>query len=121
MSARRVGVACWWLLVALQPLWHAIAPSGSVVARVVVTAAFLAPMAWPSWMLWGHRANALFWSALVSLFYFCHGVMEAWASPPVRAFALTEVALCLGLVGAVGVDGWQRRKQARQAAERSVS
>lgn len=110
MSARLAGMGCWWLLVLLQPGWHGVLQQGPAGMRLALTGLFLLPMLWPSWMLWRHRANGLFWAAVVSLLYFCHGVMEAWAAPAERLLALSEVALCLGLIGAVGVDGWHRRQ-----------
>lgn len=113
MSARTLGIGCWWLLVLLQPIWHAVLQQGPAGTRLTLTFVFLLPMAWPSWMLWRGRANGLFWAAIVSLLYFCHGVMEAWAAPAERVQALAEVALCLGLIGAVGVDGWKRRQASK--------
>lgn len=44
------------------------------------------------------RRTAPFWSAVLALGWFCHGVMLAWSSAEGRAFAFAEVLLALGIV-----------------------
>ena len=43
-------------------------------------------------------ARAAFWSGVLGLFWFCHGVMLAWDRPAERGYALAEVALALVIV-----------------------
>jgi uncharacterized membrane protein len=46
--------------------------------------------------------RALLWVGILALFYFCHGVAEAWSSSVERALAIVEIALTLLLIGALG-------------------
>jgi uncharacterized membrane protein len=46
--------------------------------------------------------RALLWVGILSLFYFCHGIAEAWSSPNERWLALIEIALTLLLIGTLG-------------------
>ena len=46
--------------------------------------------------------RALLWVGILALFYFCHGVAEAWSSPAERALAMAEIALTLLLIGTLG-------------------
>jgi uncharacterized membrane protein len=48
---------------------------------------------------------------ILSLFYFCHGVAEAWSMPAIRWLALAEIALTLLLIAALGAG--VRRKPPR--------
>jgi uncharacterized membrane protein len=46
---------------------------------------------------------------ILSLFYVCHGVAEAWSRPAVKWLALVEIGLALLLIVALGA-GVRRRK-----------
>jgi uncharacterized membrane protein len=102
MNARAVAVAALAGLALLQPLWHALLAPPARLDRNVVTALALAPLLACLLLAWKHRRRGLLWGGVVALPYFCHGVMEAWAAPAVRALALVEVALTLALIAAVG-------------------
>lgn len=51
------------------------------------------------------RRTAPFWSGVLALGWFCHGVMLAWERAAERGFALVEVALALAIVGAASWPG----------------
>lgn len=55
------------------------------------------------------RRTAPFWSGVLALGWFCHGVMLAWSSAEDRAFALAETVLALGIVFAACWPGLQAR------------
>ncbi|HEY4528985.1 MAG TPA: DUF2069 domain-containing protein [Luteimonas sp.] len=55
------------------------------------------------------RRTAPFWSSVLALGWFCHGVMLAWSSPADRGYALAEVLLALGVVFAVSWPALQAR------------
>ncbi|WP_153022950.1 DUF2069 domain-containing protein, partial [Rhodanobacter thiooxydans] len=55
--------------------------------------------------------RALLWVGIPSLFYFSHGVAEAWSSAGERWLAVAEVVLTVLLIGALGA-GVKRRKPA---------
>ncbi len=46
--------------------------------------------------------RALLWVGILALFYFCHGVAEAWSAPAKCVLALVEIGLTLLLIGALG-------------------
>jgi len=46
----------------------------------------------------GGSARAAFWSGVLGLLWFCHGVMLAWDRPAERGYALAEIALALAIV-----------------------
>ena len=39
-----------------------------------------------------------FWSGVLGLLWFSHGVMDAWSDPSVRVFALLEIVLAILIV-----------------------
>ena len=54
-------------------------------------------------------AKASFWAGVFGLFWFSHGVMEAYAAPNVRTFALAEIFLALVIVVASSWSGLSGR------------
>ena len=55
------------------------------------------------------RRTAPFWSGVLALGWFCHGVMLAWARADGRGYALGEVLLALGIIVASSWPGLQGR------------
>ena len=49
------------------------------------------------------------WASIMALLWFSHGVMEAWAAPQHRDFALTEAALALLVIFAASLPGLRAR------------
>lgn len=62
----------------------------------VALAIALLPLAIPL-LYWRHPQKALLLAGMIGLFYFCHGVAEAWAAPRERVLALLEAALVVVL------------------------
>jgi uncharacterized membrane protein len=114
--ARRIGFAAWGLLAALQVIWHGLGAT-STDAAIVITAIALMPLLLPLIAI-RHPARALLWVGMIALFYFCHGVSEAWAVPADRVLALVEIALSVILIFAVGF-GIPKRRRAGQAQTRT--
>lgn len=54
-------------------------------------------------------ARAAFWAGLLALFWFSHGVMIAWSSPPERGLAWIEIALSLAIVWLASLPGLRAR------------
>ncbi|HEY3521452.1 MAG TPA: DUF2069 domain-containing protein [Rhodanobacteraceae bacterium] len=105
----RIGFAAWIAQAILQVVWHAwwLPPQRMPIAVALSIA--LLPLALPL-AYWRSPPRALIAAGMVSLFYFCHGVAEAWASPPERVPASLEIALALVLIGSLV------RKPRRRAA-----
>lgn len=97
---QRIGFGAWLAQGLLQIIWHAwlLPPQRMPVAVALLIA--LLPLALPL-AYWRTPQRALIAAGMVSLFYFCHGVAEAWASPPERALAAVEIALALVLIGSL--------------------
>ncbi|MEO8779219.1 MAG: DUF2069 domain-containing protein [Rhodanobacter sp.] len=101
LPAYRVGLACWALLLLLQPLWHGWLFPPQELSRWWVLAFTTVPLLLPGLAIRNVR-RALLWVGILSLFYFCHGVAEAWSAPMERPWALAEVVLTVGLIGMLG-------------------
>jgi len=68
----------------------------------------LPPLLLATALLLGWR-KAAYWSSVLALAWFSHGVMSAWSHPGTRLLALLEVALALGVIGAASLPGIRAR------------
>lgn len=108
----RIGLAAWAALLMLQLAWHGwLFPSQSLPTWLVPTIAAI-PLLLPLLAMRNPR-RALLWCGILSLFYFCHGVSEAWSAPAERIPALTEIALTVLLIGTLGAGVRRRRPSAQ--------
>lgn len=94
---QRLGLTAWGALAALQIVWHAwlLPPLQTPVAATLALA--LLPLAIPL-LYWRHPARALLAAGIICLFYFCHGVVAAWAAPGERVLACIEIVLAVGVI-----------------------
>lgn len=105
---QRLGLFAWGLLVVLQVIWYGwlfppqVIPIGWLLALTVV------PLLLPLLAINNPR-RALLWVGILSLFYFCHGVAEAWSSPAARGLALFEIVLTLLLILTLGAGVRRKR------------
>lgn len=98
---QRLGLLAWAALILLQLLWHAwIFPPQMMPIWLVLTLT-VAPLLLPLLAIRDPR-RALLWIGILSLFYFSHGIAEAWSSASERGLALIEIALTLLLIGTLG-------------------
>lgn len=111
--ARQAGFAAWAALAVLQIVWHAWwvpPPQGSALLAAVVA---VIPLLLPLLAL--HRPpRALLWTGIIALFYFCHGIMEAWTLPAARGPAALEILLSVIIVGALGAAVQKRPRKPRK-------
>jgi uncharacterized membrane protein len=111
MKALRVGLIAWALLVLLQLAWYLwLAPPANANSAFAL-ALTLPPLLLPLLALRTGARRALLWVGIVSLFYFCHGIVAAWVIPYARLPALLETLLCVVLIGALGWDARGSRRQ----------
>jgi uncharacterized membrane protein len=97
---QRVGFAAWIAQAFLQIAWHAwLLPPERMPVAVALAIALL-PLALPL-LYWRTPPRALIAAGMISLFYFCHGVAEAWTSPAERMLASLEIVLALALIGSL--------------------
>lgn len=91
---RRIGFTAWGSLALLQIVWHAwLLPPVRMPTAVALIFGLL-PLAIPL-LYWRTPARALLLAGMICLFYFCHGVAEAYAAPAERVFAMIEIALAV--------------------------
>ncbi len=109
MSVRRIGFVGWFALLVLQLAWHAwlAPPTATPLAPTLVLC--LLPLLLPLLALRNPR-RALLWAAIVSLFYFSHGIAEIWAHPHLRLLAGIEIAFSAVVILAAGFDGRRGRR-----------
>lgn len=83
--------------------WYAwLAPSPHL-PRSLVLLLLVTPLLFPLRGLLHARRYTVAWSGFLALFYFTHGVIEAWHAPVTRTLGLLEIALTtLWFVGAIG-------------------
>jgi uncharacterized membrane protein len=95
------GLVAWGALVLLQLAWHGLMFPPAQLSILLVLGITVVPLLLPVFSLPDKR-RALLWVGILSLFYFCHGIAEAWSSPPERVPALLEIGLTLLLIGTLG-------------------
>lgn len=104
-------------LLGLQPAWYLWLAAPQVLPPMFATVLMMLPILPAALLLLLRRPSAGLWAGIAALFYFSHGVMEAWANPAVRGLALLEAALAVALVFTVSWPGLvARRRGAKPAA-----
>ena len=103
MNARQWLVVALLALVVLFATWFV--PRGETVAFIV----FALPALLLAFAALRHGRTAGFWSGVLALLWFSHGVMAAWTRPAERGFALGEVVLSLAIVAAASLPGLRAR------------
>lgn len=98
----RLGRAAWFALIGLQLVWYGWLAPPQTIPFWLVLAITVVPLLLPLLALRRSLHRALLWVGILGLFYFCHGVAEAWSAPTERWLALAEIALTLLLIGALG-------------------
>ena len=97
----RIGRLAWFALILLQLVWHGWLARPVHLPAWLVLAVTVVPLLLPLAALPDLR-RALLWVGILSLFYFCHGVAEAWSAPTEKWLALAEIGLTLLLIVALG-------------------
>ena len=105
MNARRVLMGALFALAALYAAWFARSGDWAAVAVFALPPALLAVLA-------ARRVRtAAFWSGVLALAWFAHGVMVAWSDAAHRGPALAEVALALLVIGAGNFEALRARRR----------
>jgi uncharacterized membrane protein len=106
----RLGLAAWAALLLLQLAWHGWLFPGQHMPMAVVLAITVVPLLLPLFALRDVR-RALLWVGILSLFYFSHGISEAWSAPGERWLGWLEIVLTVTLIGTLGA-GVRRKRRA---------
>jgi uncharacterized membrane protein len=101
-TALRFGAAALLAQLVLQLVWHAwlVPVSRPALALAVV------PLLPGLWVCLRDLSRGVLIGGTVSLFYFCHGVVELLGTGTLRLPAAAEVALAFAVVAALG---WETR------------
>ena len=105
----RTGLGAWAALGLLQLVWHGWLFPPQTMPVWLALAITIAPLLLPLTAIRNIR-RALLWTGILSLFYFCHGVAEAWSAPDERALAWLEIVLTVLLIGTLGAGVRYKRK-----------
>lgn len=117
MSARTLVLALSAALLLLQPAWYLWLSPPAVLPPLLATVLMALPIV-PALVLGLlGRPSAGFWAGVAALFYFSHGVMEAWSHPAAALPAWIETLLATALVFAASWRGLQARRAARAARD----
>ena len=106
-ATQKTGLAAWAALLVVQIVWYLLYPPVSIPTWVAL-AITVPPLLLPLLSL-PNITRALLWVGILALFFFCHGVAEAWSSTGDRWLAWIEIVLTLLLIGTLGA-GVQRRR-----------
>jgi uncharacterized membrane protein len=106
----RVGLVAWAALVLLQLAWHAWLFPTQHMPMALVLPITVIPLLLPLFALRDVR-RALLWVGILSLFYFSHGISEAWSAPGERWLGWIEIVLTVTLIGTLGA-GVKRKRPA---------
>ena len=96
-------------LLALQLLWHVFLLPPERSSAWLVAALFCLPLLPGLLLLIARKPSAIFWGGVAALFYFCHGIVEAWTVADSRPLALCEIALAIWTIVAGSWLGMKAR------------
>jgi uncharacterized membrane protein len=108
------------LLLGLQVLWHGVLLPPSSAPRWLLVLLFCLPLLPSLVLMLRRRPSAWFWGGVAALFYFCHGVTEAWTVDQARPLALLQIGLSVGIIVAGSWDGMKARFSKRKAPPTNV-
>lgn len=109
ITALRTGVAALIAQLMLQFVWHEwLAPRPPAALALA-----LLPLLIPFWVCRRNLRRGVLVGAIVSLFYFCHGVAELCSGTGLHAAAALEVLLCLIVVAGTAWDARDHRRTAK--------
>jgi len=99
--SRTLLTIAYLALIVLQPAWHALAPSPLGNESWILAVVAVVPLLLPLRGLLAGSLRSMTWAGYLVMLYLVVGVMEAWANPPQRIPALTQVLLVVLFIGNV--------------------
>lgn len=94
-TVRSLTLLGYGLLIALLVMWYGIWSPSEQLPRGFVLTLLLLPLLFPLWGLIKGKAYTHAWTSMLILFYFMHGVGEAWTTPEDRTYAIIEIVLSI--------------------------
>ena len=88
-------------LIFLQLAWHALLPAPHGAGNWLLATVATIPLLLPLRGVLKGSLRSMTWAGYLAMLYLVIGVMEAWANPPQRVPALTQVFLVVVFSGSV--------------------
>lgn len=114
--AKRWAALGIFALLAYQILWHGILLPSENANRWLITFIFTVPLLPVCLLVFLKHRSFAFWGGAVALFYFSHGVMEAWTLRDVWPVGFGEALLSVWVIIAASWDGMKARFAKKPAA-----
>lgn len=118
--SRRYAALGMTALLALQALWHGFLMPTERGSAWLMVLLFSLPLLPGLLLLLARRPSAIFWGGVAALFYFCHGITEAWTIAESRPIALAEIGLAVWTIVAGSWAGMQARFSRNKAPPANV-
>jgi uncharacterized membrane protein len=90
-----IAIAGFFGLFALLMLWNTILTPPSKLPVALMILITVTPLLLPMWGFLDRQLKSCAWLAYISLIYFIHGCVEAYANANTRPYALLEILLSL--------------------------
>jgi uncharacterized membrane protein len=105
-------------LLALQVLWHFFLAPPIKIPAWFVTSVFVIPLLPVCVLIFIKHRSFAFWGGTLALFYFSHGVMEAWSDRDIWQLGIAEAMLSVWVIIASSWDGMKARFTKKPAVEK---
>ena len=92
---RWLTLAGYALLILLLVMWYGVWSPSTFLTKGLVLFFLLLPLMFPLIGMLKGKIYTHAWMSMLILFYFIHGVGEAWAIPEDRSYAIAEIILSL--------------------------
>ena len=112
-TARQISLTGYFGLIVVLIAWHGVFQPAYITLVIL-----LVPLAFPFHGLLKGKAYTFAWMSFLTLFYFIHGTVEAYANDNARPFALLEVFASILIY--VGVIMYPRLKNREQANSKTI-
>jgi uncharacterized membrane protein len=108
LSKRWTALGIFSLLL-YQVFWHYFMAPPEKAPAWLVSLLFALPLMPVCILLLMKNRTYAFWGGTLALFYFCHGVMEAWTLREIWPLGMGEAAISVWVIMAASWDGMKAR------------
>lgn len=96
-------------LLSYQVFWHCLMAPPEKAPAWIITLIFALPLIPVCILALLKHHTFAFWGGTLALFYFCHGVMEAWTVREIWPLGIGEAAISVWVIIAASWDGMKTR------------
>ena len=94
MSGQKIALTGYFANLVLLVAWYGWLAPAQLLPRSLVLLVLVSPMLVPLRGLLHGRPYTFAWSGFMALFYFTHGVVEAYSNPVARFYGVLEIFFC---------------------------